>query len=290
MYNEFAKCHPFVNFLYFLFVISVTVFFNHPVIIGISLACALLYGFCIRGTALLKYIFLFIVPMCLICGALNPLFNHQGMTILLYFKDGNPLTLESIVYGAASALLLAGVMLWFVCFNSVMDSDKIIYLFGRTVPSAATVITMVMRLVPMYGAHIKEVYKVRASAQEKLGVYKKLMTGLASLSSATTWALENAVYTADSMTSRGYGGGKRSFYSNFMFTKRDAGLLIFLTVSGAVFFLSALGGGGYAVYFPYIKLGENFLLNLTAYVSFGLASLMPVCFNLREDLKWRFLK
>ncbi|OUP79492.1 hypothetical protein B5F08_04630 [Anaeromassilibacillus sp. An172] len=290
MYNEFAKCHPFVNFLYFLFVISVTVFFNHPVIMVISLVSSLTYSALIVGRKFLKYLFFFIIPMCLLCGALNPVFNHQGMTILMYFQDRNPLTLESIVYGAVSAVLLASVMMWFVCFNGVMDSDKIIYLFGRVVPSLATIITMVMRLVPMYASHFKDVYKVRASTMGNMDIVKKLRAGLASVSSTTTWALENAVYTADSMTSRGYGTGKRNFYSDFMFTKRDAGLLIFLIGAGAVFFVSALSGGGYAMYFPYIKLGENLWLNLTAYVSFGIVSFMPVCFNLWEDLKWRFLK
>lgn len=290
MYNEFAKCHPFVNFLYFLFVLSVTVFFNHPVITVISLVSSLSYCVFIKGRHIFKYIFMFILPLCILCGALNPVFNHQGMTILLYFKDGNPLTLESIVYGAVAAALLASVMMWFVCFNDVMDSDKIIYLFGRVVPSIATVITMVMRLVPMYASHVKEVYKVRASTVEKLNMTRKLKVGLDSVSSTTTWALENAVYTADSMTSRGYGSSKRSFYSDFMFIKRDAGILIFLLVAGAVFFSCALMGGGYAMYFPYIKFGENVVLNWAAYLSFGVAAFMPVCFNLWEDLKWRLLK
>lgn len=290
MYNEFAKCHPFVNFLYFLFVLSVTVFFNHPVITGISLVSAVVYCAFIMGSQLLKYLFLFILPLCILCGALNPVFNHQGMTILLYFKDGNPLTLESIVYGAVAAVLLASVMLWFVCFNDVMDSDKIIYLFGRVVPSIATVITMVMRLVPMYASHIKEVYKVRVFDIKRLNLRRKLKAGLDSVSSTTTWALENAVYTADSMTSRGYGSSRRSFYSDFMFTGRDAGLLIFLLAAGTVFFSCAMMGGGYAMYFPYIKFGENSLLNWAAYLSFGVAAFMPVCFNLWEDLKWRFLK
>lgn len=290
MYDEFAKCHPFVNFLYFLLVICVTVFFDHPVIIGISLAGALIYSAVTAGRRILKYFLLIVLPMCLLCGALNPLFNHQGMTILWYFENGNPLTLESIVYGAVAAALLAAVMLWFVSFNGVMNADKIIFLFGKAVPSAATVITMVMRLVPMYGSHFKEVYRVRAADCKAVNFYGKLKIGLASVSSTATWALENAVYTADSMTSRGYGASKRSFYSDFMFTKRDCVLTAFLLAAAAVFFASYLSGGGYAMYFPYIRLGENTALNAAAYASFGVLAFMPFCFDIWEELKWRFLK
>ena len=37
--------------------------------------------------------------MILLIVLVNPVFNHEGMTILTYFPWDNPLTLESIVYG-----------------------------------------------------------------------------------------------------------------------------------------------------------------------------------------------
>lgn len=290
MYNEFTKCHPFVNFFCFLFAITVTVLFNHPIITAVSFAGAMIYGITLSGSKMLKYFFIFVLPLCLLCGIFNPVFNHQGMTILLYFQDGNPLTLESVVYGGVSALLLASVLLWFVSFNQVMDSDKIIYLFGRAVPSLATVITMVMRLVPMYVCHFKEVYRLRALEINSFNVLKKIRISLASVSSTTTWALENAVFTADSMTARGYGSSKRSFYSDFVFTKRDFILLSFMILAAVVFSVSAVMGGGYAMYFPYIKMGDNHFFNISAYISFGSVCFMPVFFNVWEELKWRFLR
>lgn len=290
VYKEFYRCHPFVLFIYFLFIISVTVLFNHPVITALSLVSSLVCGVCLSGKKTLKYFLLFVLPLCLVCGALNPVFNHQGMTIITYFSDGNPLTLESVVYGAVSAMLLAAVLLWFMSFNRVMDSDKIIYLFGRAVPSLATVITMVMRLVPMYSCHFRQVYLLKVPGKQKHGFCQKLWAGLSAVSATATWALENAVFTADSMTARGYGTGKRSFYSDFHFTKRDG---VFLTVTllfASAFFIAAAMGGGFAMYFPYIRFGENPWLNTAAYVSFGAGALFPVYFNIWEALKWRFLK
>lgn len=295
MYKEFYKCHSFVLFLYFLFVISVTVFFNHPIITGISLFSSIICGVCLLGKRIFKSFFLFVLPLCLICGVLNPVFNHQGMTILMYFSDGNPLTLESVVYGGVSAMLLAGTLLWFVSFSAVMDSDKIIYLFGRAVPSLATIITMVMRLIPMYSNHFKQAYMLNLlytghTEKKRFRFVSVVSAALASVSATATWALENAVFTADSMTSRGYGSGKRSFYSDFRFTKRDVFFLLFLGLLAVGFFSSSLMGGGYAMYFPYIRFGDSLALNLAAYISFGAGALFPVYFTVLEALKWHFLK
>ena len=75
--------------------------------------------------------FLFgMLPVCLLAAAANPLFSHAGATMLFYLKDGNPVTLESIVYGLASGLMLAGVISWFSVFHEVMTSDKFMFLFG----------------------------------------------------------------------------------------------------------------------------------------------------------------
>lgn len=44
---------------------------------------------------------------------------------------GNPLTLESLWYGAAAGGMLVCILMWFHCYNVVMTSEKFIHLFGR---------------------------------------------------------------------------------------------------------------------------------------------------------------
>ena len=44
----------------------------------------------------------------LLAAVVNPAFVHQGVTILTYLPSGNPLTLESILYGLAAALGAVG--------------------------------------------------------------------------------------------------------------------------------------------------------------------------------------
>ncbi len=76
-----------------------------------------------------------LLPLLLFSAVLNPLFNHEGATILTYLPDGNPLTLESMLYGVSAAAMMVTVILWFSCYNSVMTSDKFLYLFGRVIPA-----------------------------------------------------------------------------------------------------------------------------------------------------------
>ena len=77
--------------------------------------------------------------------------------MLFYLKDGNPVTLESIVYGLASGLMLAGVISWFSVFHEVMTSDKFMYLFGKVIPAFSLLLSMTLRFVPRFTEQIRRV-------------------------------------------------------------------------------------------------------------------------------------
>ena len=85
-------------------------------------------------------------PWRLLAALVNPAFNHEGATILTYLPSGNPLTLESMLYGVAAAVMLASVVLWFSSYNEVMTSDKFVYLFGRVIPALSLVLSMALAL------------------------------------------------------------------------------------------------------------------------------------------------
>ena len=44
-------------------------------------------------------------PPCCWQRSSNPAFDHEGATLLAYLPSGNPLTLESIAYGVAAAVM-----------------------------------------------------------------------------------------------------------------------------------------------------------------------------------------
>ena len=90
-----------VNFLYFALVLGFSMFLMHPVFLGISLICAVCYSVYLNGRKAFRFQMVYLLPLLLLTAVLNPVFNHEGVTVLTYFRDGNPLTLESIFYGAA---------------------------------------------------------------------------------------------------------------------------------------------------------------------------------------------
>ena len=114
MMDRFSYYHPLVNFLYFTLVIGFSMVLNHPLAQGISLACAIIYAVQTEGKKAVLFTMKWCLPIMLLTAFMNPAFSHEGVTILLYFPTGNPLTLESILYGLSAGVMIATVMLWFL--------------------------------------------------------------------------------------------------------------------------------------------------------------------------------
>jgi len=183
--KEFKTYHPFVNLIYFVFTIGFSMFFMHPLCLIISLLCGFVYSVMLKGRKAIKTNLIYMLPMLITMAVINPFFNHEGVTILGYFPSGNPLTLESVVYGFAAAIMLVSVICWFSCYNEIMTSDKFIYLFGRIIPSMSLVISMVFRFVPKFATQLKVV----GNAQKCMGrdvsdgsIIKRIRAGLNILS------------------------------------------------------------------------------------------------------------
>ena len=204
--NEFKTYHPIVNFTYFLLVIGFSCFFMHPVCLAISLFCGFTYSVMLKGRKAIITNLMYMIPMLILMALMNPLFNHEGMTVLAYFPSGNPLTLESVVYGICSSAMIVSVICHFSCYNEVMTSDKFIYLFGRIIPSVSLILSMTLRFVPKFASQLKNVSNAQKCIGRDVlrgGVIKRAKHGLSILSVMTTWAFENSIDTADSMKSRG---------------------------------------------------------------------------------------
>lgn len=291
MMNEFKRFHPLVCFLYFAAVIVFSMLLMHPICLAISLAGGILYLSVLRGLEALRGSLLRSLFLIVAAAFFNPLFSHEGGTILAYFPNGNPLTAESVVYGVAAGALLAAVICWFSCFETVVTSDKFIYLFGRMIPSLSLVLSMTLKLVPEFVKQTRKISEARRGmgfGGEGHGALKRAKEGITVLSAMMTWALENSIEVSDSMKNRGYGLTGRTAFSIFKFEKRDA------AVVGALCVLCAVVGAGYAagsikfVYFPIVGgmlADRNTLVCLAAY--FALC-ILPVIIELWEDGKWKF--
>jgi len=291
--NEFKNYHPIVNFTYFIAVMVFSMIFMHPICIVISFLSAFAYSFILIGKNAIKFNLFYMLPLIIGAAIINAAFNHEGVTIIEYLPSGNPLTLESVIYGLASSFMLAEVIVWFSCFNKVITSDKFIYLFGRIIPSLSLVLSMSLRFVPEFRRHIQKV----SEAQKGIGrdissgnIITRMKNGLKVLSATITWSLENAIDTADSMKSRGYGLPKRTAYSNYTLEKRDIIMLsyiVFLTVFTAA---GAFSGKISFVYYPAVKYAEMSIFGISVFTAYLLLCIMPIGLELTEEIKWRKLK
>ena len=291
--DTFSSYHPIINFLYFALVLVFTMFFMHPVSLIVSLACALAYAIYLNGRKAVQFSVRFMLPMMLIAAIVNPAFNHEGATILTYLPSGNPLTLESILYGIAAALMLASVIMWFSCYNAVMTSDKFVYLFGRIIPALSLVLSMTLRFVPKFKAQlhvVSEAQRCVGRDASEGGTLQRIKNGITILSIMVTWALENAIETADSMKSRGYGLPGRTAFSIYRFDDRDKTALIWLCFCAFYIFAGWIAGGLSWQYYPIIKGTLTGAFPISFQLVYLAFCLTPVILNGMEDRKWKHLK
>jgi len=289
--DAFSGYHPLINLLYYVFVIGFAMFFTHPVCLAISLMCALTYSVYLSGKKAVRFCLIYMLPMLIVAALLNPAFNHQGGTILTYLPGGNPLTLESILYGLAAAGMLVTVILWFSSFNVIMTSDKFVYLFGRAIPAISLILSMALRFVPRFKAQIK----IISNAQKCIGrsvsngnILQKIKNGIKILSILVTWALENAIETADSMKSRGYGLPGRTAFSIYRFDRRDARALIYILACAAAVIAGAAIGAYSFRYFPTVK-GEWGGATIAVFAAYLALGAFPLVISIKEDLVWKHI-
>ncbi len=291
--DTFSGYHPTVNFLYFALVLLFSMCLMHPLYLLVSLAGALGYAVYLNGKKAVRFTVMGLLPMAALAALINPAFNHEGATILAYLPSGNPLTLESMLYGLAAAAMLAAVVLWFSCYNAVMTSDKFIYLFGRVIPSLSLVISMALRFVPKFKAQLQTV----SDAQRCIGrstasgsLTRRLANAVKIFSIMVTWSLENAIETADSMRARGYGLPNRTAFSIYRFDSRDKAALYWLAFCGAYLVAGWIAGGTYFRYYPTVKAAALSPINISFALCYLALVMTPIFLNRKEDRKWKSLR
>ena len=290
MTDSFSKYHPFVNLIFFTLTIGFSMTINHPLAQLISLVCAIVYVVSMQGRKSVGFLLKFCLPLMLLTAIINPVFNHEGKTILLYFANGNPLTLESILYGVSSGCMMITLLLWFSAFSSVMTTDKFIYLFGKVIPALSLVLSMTLRFVPRFKMQMKNV----ADAQRCIGkdvsstsLLNRTKTAITIVSVMITWSLENAIETADSMKSRGYGLKGRTAFSVYRFEDRDKYALVWLVFCFLYILAGVLVSAFGFRYFPDIKYLNFDISTIPFYIIYFGLCITPVVLNTAEDRKWK---
>ncbi len=271
--NYFANVHPAVIFTYFMTSMVMIILFFDPIILGIYLLSQILFiSYCKGILQGVKYV-LGSLGFVMLCGGINAFVNHRGATVFARVA-GLPITLESVVFGGLTGVLLAASLLLFSCYNNIMTSEKMMCLFGNVLPQFSLVFSMILRLVPKLK---RDYHKIREN--------QKIQTGM--LSALVGIALEDSLETGVVMRYRGYGSGKKrtSIYSRKMKVVDWILLGVFVigAVLGVVLYMSS---GTTMEIFPYIE----YQLDNRGMISYGIffcIANLPMWMNGMEEIKWR---
>lgn len=288
--DAFSGFHPVVNFLFFVAALGLTMFIQQPVYLLISMISGCAYLLYLQGKKGFLRQVGYLVPILVMMAIMNPMFNHEGVTVLWYLPNDNPITLEAICFGLASAVMMGASIVWFNCCNTVFTSDKIIYLFGRVIPALSLMISMTLRFVPRFKNFLQSVLRTQRAMHKPENTKEKLGQALAAFSATVSWAMEQSIVSADSMKSRGYGLFGRTAFSIYIFEKRDGITLfvLFLLCAGAAV-PHIVGLMGWT-YYPSMT-GELIgPVQIFAYLCYGGMCNLPLIIDMMEDRKWNALR
>ena len=288
MRGGLQSIHPAVSLLYFTAVIVFAMFLMNPVCLALSLLCSAATAVALNGRKALLFSLKIVLPMALLAIVINPFVNHRGVTVLGYLPWNNPLTLEAILFGVASAVMLSSTVLLFSAFHTVMTSDKLVFLFGKTLPALGLILSMALRFVPRFAAELREVRNAqRLLYPEKSGILPRIKSAVRVLSVMISRALEDSLETADSMKARGYGLKERTAFSRFRMAGQDWFLLAFTVALTAAIAVFCFCGTARFRYFPSITQLKLTADSILFYGTYAALLSLPLIFSLGEGIRWR---
>ncbi len=289
--KRFDTFHPAALLLFYICILLLSMLSMDPVLLlasvcgSISFYCAAAYPRLSARSGL------FFCVLFLLVTVTNPLFSHNGVTVLFYLNH-QPVTKEAICCGAALGAMLLSVLYWCRTLQIFMTSDKLLYLFGRISPSLGLLLSMCLRFTPVFRRQYQNIHQV----QKTLGYggsdqpLDRIRCHVRSFGILVTWSMEHAIETADSMNGRGYGLGQRTAFSLFCWRLRDTLLTVFcLAATGGILACRAYGALHY-YYYPAMTPHIWDAPHVICYSLVWLLMLSPVILEGVETLRWNYCR
>lgn len=276
----FKAFDPVVPMVYLLCVISICAFTVNPYLQLCGLIGGVTLLLCIKKTKALRLLSLSF-GIIIFMGVTNPLFVHTGLTELFYIGD-SPYTLEALLYGVSSGCGIASLLIWFCIFNAIVTQDDILAVFGKRLPKAALVISMILGFIPKLHRQYTRLLHAQYGIGEKRSKSLK-RTGRLFIA-CLAYEAERVLDISLSMKARGYGMKKRTSVQRRRFDAKSTAAVVFslaLCVSCYVFI--AMGRLDYWYYprlspvgFDPVGVGCCFVLCIA-----------PVYYIVKEKTLWR---
>ncbi|MUK87494.1 energy-coupling factor transporter transmembrane protein EcfT [Ornithinibacillus sp. L9] len=290
MIRGFRSIHPFVLFVYYVYIITSLMLYQHPFFLLTAL-CLVVYVHVLldRGEQLKRWIWM-LVLMSIFIFILTPFFNRRGNHVLFYLFD-NPVMLEAVIQGVMIALTLMCILAVFITFNIVMTSDKFLFIVSKWFPKWGMLIMLSMRFVPLLRKRlqdIEQVQQVKGVSLRQGTVRQRAKNGMLLMQILLTFSLEESIQSGDSMTARGYGLQKRSKYHPYEMTHRDWALGFVMTVFFGIILYGWWLEDGVLALLPALEpiwlSGREWFFYAIWFMFIGI----PIFVEGREVLKWKY--
>lgn len=284
----FYRSHPLLNFVYFAMIVGMTMFSNHPAFLLSSFIMAWVYSVLLRGVKAIRFNCIILLPTMILTVLLNTLNVHNGVTVLFYL-NGNRITLEAIIYGCATALMLSSVMIWFSCFGTIVTADKFIYLFGRIAPVIALTLSMILRFIPLLKNRFREIsaaQRCMGRGGKDIGLIARIRQLGKEVSILIAWSLEASIESADSMEARGYGLRGRTSFHLFRLASTERWILVAMIFLGGICIAVCALGHTNIYYYPTILLPPISLEQAACLGAFWLLMFSAVAIDIRGMRQW----
>lgn len=288
--SRFSGCHPAVNLIFYVFAIGITMFSIDPVFLAVTTVFSWAYSILLKGVKALKTNLLLMLPIVIVMTVVNGLFTHNGATVLFFINDSR-ITLEALAYGMAAAVLLTAVVIWFVSFNVVMSSDKLIYIFGKAAPVLGLTLSMIFRFIPLLKNRFREIRMGQQcmGRHTEGGIFAKTRQLCKEVSILISWSLEASIETSDSMEARGYGLHGRTSFHLFKMSPTDWTALAAISFTGIIAMIGCVMGKTSIYFYPVIKFAEWDIWRIITLISFALLLAVPMILDITGERKWRQL-
>jgi energy-coupling factor transport system permease protein len=292
MEKGFALVHPVVCFIYYSLSIIFAMTLFHPIYLIPAFMIAIVFQQLHDGGKTLAKVWRFYLLMGLAVAMINPLVCHRGRKILFYFLN-KPITLESVIYGITMMLSLWTILVTFLSYQQVINNHKFMYLFSAFLPKTTFLMMMAMRFISLLKIRLEQlsiVQKTKGIDRTKGSIRKRIEDGMNLLYILVTWSLEEALQTAESMKSRGYGLSKRTSFFDYKMGKWNWVLLIIILMLAVVTMIGRYLGYGILTIYPTLASVSFAPQSLLFFITFCVFLLIPIFEEGKDRWLWRSLK
>ncbi|MDX9870912.1 MAG: energy-coupling factor transporter transmembrane component T [Clostridia bacterium] len=284
-----------VALLYVAILVFLALFFSHPLfLLALLLALNVVIfsaGIMREWLVYLKFTLLLTALIILV----NTLFVQEGATVLLR-SPRLPLigtvriTWEALCFGVGMGLRLVVMTGAFCLLTYAVHPDRILQTLGGGNSKILLTLSISIRLLPLAAAdftRITEAQRCRGVNFQVRGLDAKIRKYIPVFNTVLLSSLERSFQLAESLQSRGYGAGRRTFLRESLWRIRDYLVLAALLLAVVYAVLLFFTGWGVYSYYPRLQpvTGEEMILA----AGLALFFLFPAILNWGW-VRWRFLR